>query len=491
MGYNALIYALGNFLCYLASFLLVPLYTRVLPPSEFGGLELLNRLGEILNLCLLFPGLRLATLTFYNQGASAQERREVFTATFFLLLFTNLFGLVVIAVSVHLCRSEWLTVDPFLMTLAGFAAILDGTVFVLLAVLQARDEAVYFVSVTVCQLVARLVLAYVLIVLLGLGLPGIFYSAIVTSVAVALFLVLREHAHFAALPSVACVGSMLRFCLPFLPGGLCFFVINNGDRFFLYYYADASSVGTYALGYKMAAAVSTLGVSPFLLAWGARIYAVAKQGDAAECFGRKISQILACYCVLGLGVSLFQDELILAVAGPGYAAAAPIIPVVLLAYWFLNASSLMDAAFYVRRCTRYKAWINLSTTVATVLFYALLIPSLGPVGAAYATLAGFLIQALLTRVISQRIMFIGHHNFTYALTLGMVVAAWGFSRIVPDGLWLAPVKVILWLACVAVFVAAGLLPLAGHAGLREIQDRLTRLGRRIASYGPGRPVTRP
>src|SRR5258708_4190484 len=65
--WHAAVYGGGNLLVYAAGFLLLPLYVRCLSESEYGTLDVFNRLGEVVILCLLYNGLRQALLAFHNQ----------------------------------------------------------------------------------------------------------------------------------------------------------------------------------------------------------------------------------------------------------------------------------------------------------------------------------------------------------------------------------------------------------------------------------------
>ncbi len=74
------------------------------------------------------------------------------------------------------------------------------------------------------------------------------------------------------------ICEMLAFALPFLPGGLCFFILHHGDRFFLLQEGGAEEVAIYALGYKLALAVSMFSLTPLYMVWSVRMYDVAQAG---------------------------------------------------------------------------------------------------------------------------------------------------------------------------------------------------------------------
>src|SRR5437867_1842091 len=82
---HAAVYGAGNLLVSAAGFILLPLYVRCLSEGEYGVLDYLNRLGEVVLLCLLIKGLRQALLAFHNQAKTEAERRAVVGSALMIL----------------------------------------------------------------------------------------------------------------------------------------------------------------------------------------------------------------------------------------------------------------------------------------------------------------------------------------------------------------------------------------------------------------------
>src|SRR5439155_7224913 len=123
--WHAAVYGGGNLLVYAAGFLLLPLYVRCLSESEYGTLDVFNRLGEVVILCLLYNGLRQALLAFHNQAKDETERRAVVGSA--ILLTVVLLGgggaLVMIAASP---LGRWLQADAGLLRLAVASVVLES-----------------------------------------------------------------------------------------------------------------------------------------------------------------------------------------------------------------------------------------------------------------------------------------------------------------------------------------------------------------------------
>src|ERR1019366_2533559 len=209
----------------------------------------------------------------------------------------------------------------------------------------------------------------------------------VTCGAYGIGLSLRELLRKGAWPDREHLVGLMRFALPFLPGALGFFILQNGDRFFLWRWRGEAAVGVYGLGYKVALTVATFSVAPLYMVWATRMYKAAEAPDAPQVFGRTFTRIMSAFMLVGLAACLFQDEAVRILGGakPEYASAAVIIAPVVLAGFFQTAAALMDAGFYVRRRTGLKLYISLASTVVILVLYVVLIPTYGAMGAALAT----------------------------------------------------------------------------------------------------------
>jgi O-antigen/teichoic acid export membrane protein len=497
---HAAVYGLALLLSQAGGLILLPLYTRWLTPSDYGVLEILGRMAEVVGTVLLFGGFRQALLTFYQQSDSDEQRRHVFGSTLALVVLACLAGgLPVLAFAGPV--SEWLgrslaeggvALSPGLLRLAVLGILLEPLALIPLTLLQARFESTAFVLVSLSQLVVRVSLCVLLVTWLGWGVGGVLTATALTAALYGVGLCGRELARGWALPDAAQVRALLRFSLPFVPGGLCFFLLHHGDRFFLLHYNHgAAEIGRYALGYKLGMAVSTFSLTPLYMVWGARMYAVARTPEAPIVFGRAFSRILAAYLAVGLAVAMFQDEVVGLIAAPEYARAADVVPLIVLACFFQAAASLMDAGFYVRRRTGLKLGTTVAATAVMLTLYVLLIPRCGSLGAALATLGGFAFLAGSTWWTTRRIFPVHYEWPRLGALAGLTVGLWLVSRTLPAGSWSMSVKVGLWLAWPLALWYGGLMSDLEKAHARELVGEVSGRLRAALRVLPGRAPAQP
>jgi O-antigen/teichoic acid export membrane protein len=450
---HAAVYGLANLLVQAAGFILLPIYLRCLDLAGYGVLELVGRLAETVGTFLLFGGFRQALLTFYQQAPDEPGRRQVVSATYVLVLGSCLLGgtaalLLSPALGTWLTpnvRAQGATLSSELVRLAVLGILLEPLTLIPLALLQARVQSIAYVGVVVAQFLVRVGLSILLVCVLGWGVTGALSATALTGALFGLVLSGRELIRSTAWPRLAQVRALAVFALPLLPGGLCFFLLHHGDRFFLAYWCGPAEVGRYALGYKLALVVSVFSLSPLYMVWSSRLYAAACRPDAPIVFGQVFTRILAAYLFVGLGMCLFAPEAVAVLGGERCAGAVWYVAPVVLACFCQSASSLMDAGLYVRRRTGLKLGVTLATTAVMLALYALLIPPWGGKGAALATLGGFAFLAGATFVVSQRVFPVHYHWLRLAGMVGLACGLWLAGQALPEGGWSLPGRIALWL----------------------------------------------
>ena len=492
---HALLFGLSGALVSAGGVLLTPLLTRCLSMADFGALEVVGRCAELSGMLLLIGGLRQGLLTFHQQSKTAVERQRVFRATMVLLLGVCLLGgALVMILAGPICRvfrpGSGPAVEPNLLRLAVLAVLLEPLTLMPMALLQARLESATFVAITGSQFAVRVLLTVALTVWLPWGVMGVLTATAVTTGTYGVVLSLRELFRGGMCwPGLDQVGGLLRFAAPILPVGLCFFILQYGDRFALLYWRGETDVGVYGLGYKVALAVSTFSLAPLYMVWNARMFQAAEAPDAPRVFGRVFTRILAAFLLVGLAASLFQDEAAAVLGGAKYAGAAAVVAPIVLAGFFQAAAALMDAGFYVRRRTDLKLWITLAATAVILVLYAVLIPPFGAMGAAFATIAGFAFLALGSWWATQRIFRVEYEWGRVLDLLGLAGGLWLVSRFLPVAGWTVAARAGLWLLWPLLVWVCGLLSAEEKDFIRTaVRQALARFRRGTAPDPRGGPV---
>lgn len=474
---HAAIYGLGTLLLQAASVVLIPLYAHCLTPAEFGVLEILTKTGEVLNVCLMANGIAMAAYTFYCQDNDPARKVRIaasVTVCTWAIMFVGMVFTDFAAPSV----SRWINInDSDLVAFGINTGLLAMMASMPMTFIQARVESKRYVVVSFAIFLTRIAFILIAVVVLKLGVWGILAATAAAFLLCGCILMQREFANVEFRPDWHIFSAMVRFALPFVPIGIAAFVLNNGDRFFLSRYCGKTELGLYAMGYKLAAAVQLVSITPLYKVWSSRMYDDFRLPDAARHVAQVFTRMLGAYLFVGMGLCLFDSEVLRVFGSASFEGAGEVIEPLVLAFFFTTASMLLDGPFYVYRCTHFKAWITLLSTGLILGLYWLLIPRYGSMGAAFAALIAFAVHTGLTLVLSQRVFRIHHEFGRIGIMLLLAIALVAPKYWLGCGVAAIAIKIGLFCAWPAALWIGGILtPYEKAAALERLNAAWTWIG---------------
>lgn len=428
------VYGLGIASLNALSFLVIPIYTRRITPVEYGILELLNRAQDVLAIAVL-SGFSLAALAFFQfEKASPQRQGRVFsTALIGILLNGLLLSMLVLPfagrISLALFQSE-----QYAWAIYLFVPLVPlEMVFNLgLVSLQARFQSIPYVLLGVGRFAIGLTLNLVMVYWLRMGLRGILLATVIHTVipSVVVTILIMQKAGWSW--EYKLWKQLLRYGLPFIPGGIFLFILNSGDRYLLNLFHGQAEVGIYAISYKFASIATFALVNPFLKVWGPVMIDVALHEDGKQNLARVTTNMTAAYVYGGLLLSLLSPWVLRRLVTENYQGAGAAIPVLVLAYLFWAISIVGDTVFYSTKKTEVKPLILGSAAVFCISWYLILIPRYGSLGAAWATVISFAFFALVTLRVGRRYLPIDYHYGKMGAILAVGIALFVAGKYLAD-----------------------------------------------------------
>ncbi len=457
---NSTVYAFGNVLNRAGAFLLLPLYTRLLTVEQYGALELFYVTASVIS-SVLSVGLAHATLRFYFEYKETSERNKVVTSC---LLSTVLY-----AVPFVLVLSRWngrlaglVFGDPsYAPTLNVLYAtlILELLRQIGLAYFRAREYARMYVAVCFLQLVCQVACNVYTVGFQRWGVPGVLWgnlASVAAGCGFILFIVIRE---CGASYDVGKMKAIFRYSYPFLFTAILGVILQNLDRMILRAFFSLEAVGLYALAYKFGILVQELLLEPYNRSFGAYRFKIMNDPDSRRILSRLYVYLVAAAAFMGLGISLFSHDVLRIMTGPAYWEAHRFIPMIALAFVISGASYTFQTGLLYSKQTRYMILITATSGAVNVFLYLFLIPRFGPMGAAWAVVGKFLLEASMTYAISQRLHPVPYDNGKAVKILASAAAVAAAARLLPA--LPLPVSVPTHAALAALFpvllVAAGCL----------------------------------
>ena len=430
---HSAVYGAADVFTNVVNLLLVPLYTTFLTEVDYGNIALLILFSTFAKIVFRL-GLDAGFFRIHYELKTDAERRALAgTVSLFAAGVGGLLLVVVAAAAGPI--TGWLfgaTPVPTSWVVLVAADVAAGTLaFVPLALLRIQDRPALFSTFSATRHTVNIVLKVVLVTRGG-GVAGILWSDLLATVVFSLALLPILVRHAAPAFSAPLLGEALRFGVPKVPHGLLLQVQNLADRKILDHFVTRGEVGLYQMGYNFGQGVK-FATSAFEPAWGPFVYAQLGRPDAKATLARVAGHVFAFFVWATLGVAILGGDLLtlLTPRNPAFRAAAPVIPVVALAYLLHGVFLLTSIGIGIEKRARYYPLVTGAAAAANVAANFALIPRLGMMGAAWATVLSYAVMALSGFVISRRLFPIPFETGRWLAVAAVAAALYGFSFFAP------------------------------------------------------------
>lgn len=214
-----------------------------------------------------------------------------------------------------------------------------------------------------------------------------------------------------------------------VPAGYAMWAINSSDRIFLIQYTDLASIGIYSIAYSMGYLIIQLFVNPIWTMYpnnASNYYNQDKVAELKSLFSqtRELIVMLAIPAICGL--YFVGDELLTWYSGYSFSGNSQVMVVIAIGY-LMHMMASYDEVSLSLVGKPYLATISIGiAALANLIANMLLIPKYGLLGAAIATLVGFMVQFFISTFLGRRLFPIAEPHII-KLTFGMGISAWALG----------------------------------------------------------------
>jgi len=438
---HTLIFGVGGIIGQVVPFLLLPLYTNYLTPSEYGILDMIHLSSDIIATVFLVGGIRLAAMTFYKQAESEEARRRV-AITVSLLLWC--------AVATAIAAAIWFvddiarllkTNETKILAFGLTVILLEALIAVPMTLTQARLESLRFVLTNLAMAVFRLGLCIYFVVGLEWGIWGFLYAQAIVTVVFGIYLTYRELRIGSIYPDTTKWRAILLFSLPLVPNGILAFIYGASGRMSVLHigpYGDEiaamGAVGLYALADRIMKASQFMGVVPMQQVWTVEMYEVYKRPEAPYVFGNFMLRLLCVQALAVLSISIFSSEIVRTLSGPYFHDAALLVPLFGLFSILILFANQMNNSFFITRKTNYLMFCTAFALPFVLLFMYFFVPRWGITGAIIAYILAYIAYVGIVYCVTQRLFYVRYPFGKMAILLIITVFCYALSLLCGHGI---------------------------------------------------------
>lgn len=257
---NIGIYTISDVLNKLVPFLLLPVLTRYLTPSDYGIIAIFGVFISILGVFISIESHTAVGVSFFKQS---KEQLKLYIGNVLLLvsITTSLVLIVVALFNVQITQLinlplEWLIIGVF-VTVLNFITTIN------LILWQSEHKPINFGIYQIGQTILNLMLSLILIIGFLFGWEGRLlaasFAAIVFGFMSLRFLFNRNYVNLKYDRKSFC--QILNFGLPMVPHALAEWIRTGVDRFLLTLLISTTATGLYAVGFQVASVISVVVVA--------------------------------------------------------------------------------------------------------------------------------------------------------------------------------------------------------------------------------------
>ncbi|MDD2971662.1 MAG: polysaccharide biosynthesis C-terminal domain-containing protein [Lachnospiraceae bacterium] len=395
------IITLGKISTQFITFLLLPLYTTLLSTEEYGTVDLIMTLVQ-----LLIPIISL----MMDQGAfryllncsSEEDKKKTISSAFFILVFLSIFTVIS---TLFICNTYKIWV----------VFILLATVFsnLFLQIARGLNRTIdYALGSFFCSAVT-IVLNVLCIAFLRMGTIGILAATFAGNLICCLFIFFRlriiQYISFKHIDK-GLVLEELKYSVPLVPNQLSVWVMNSSDRVIITIILGSAANGILAVSHKFPAIYMTF-FNIFLLAWHETAAVHYFDEDRDKFFSDMLEKVISIFSTLCLGIIVVLPLVFGWFVNPSYHDAYYNIPIYLIASLLNVVVGLLGVVYVATKNTGEIAKTTIVSAIINIIVNVALIRLIGLYAASISTFVGYLIT-MIYRIHDTKKYLNIKYNFT-------------------------------------------------------------------------------
>jgi O-antigen/teichoic acid export membrane protein len=400
---QTLIYGLATVIPRLISFVLNPIYVLYLPDkSKMGEVSVIFAYLVFFNVVLSY-GMETAFFRFYN----SEDNKKNVVSTSTISLFWSSLGFLVLGLFFRNTLASWSDIKVEYITYTIWILTLDALAIIPFSKLRAERKPIMYAAIKIGNVSISLLFTLFFLAILpelaannpdgifsmiyfrNYQIGYIFISFIVASLATFLVLI-PNYTKIVWNFDKALWKKMMTYGLPILFAGIAFAINEHFDKILLdWMHVPMSEIGAYSACYKIGMfmvlfrTAYTLGIEPFF-------FSHASNENAQQTYATITKYFVIFGSFICLFVIVFADLLKqVLVPNDNYWDAMKVVPLIVLANFFLGIYSNLSVWYKLIDKTRIGAYISLIGAAITLILNWLLIPSMSYYGSAIATIAAY------------------------------------------------------------------------------------------------------
>lgn len=391
---NTVIFTIGNLATKFISFFLVPLYTNTLSTTEYGTVDLVSTICNVLAPIMI---LNISESVMRFSLDREADYSQILSIGILIYFFSLILGLLIFPINSLVPLTDEYSIYIY------FNTVMYAGSQLFLCYLRGKERLAAYAIGGVIQTLTLACFNIFFLLNLKLGIHGYFLSMILSS-AITMFYagvsgkVWTVIYHFSINKNL--FMQMVKYSIVLIPNTFMWWIMNASDRIMVTAIVGAAANGIYAISYKLPTLVSTF-TGIFNQAWS--YSAIKEEGSEDEVeFNNKVLNTLISFSMLvGIGLLTVAKPFLKLYVSFAYFEAWRYIPFLTIGCIYLTLGTFMATSYTVHKDSFGYLFSAMFGAVFNIALNFWLIPAIGVYGAAIPTcvsyIAVFVFRAIHTK----------------------------------------------------------------------------------------------
>lgn len=405
---------LGTIGSKMINFIMLPLYTKWLSPSEFGAVDTMNTYALFIVgfVCFSLPD----SIFIFPRNVGFVKKSDYFSSGLFFSMFTLAGSAFFFYLATQFMLSN------------GYSNVFSLYSWLIYGLMTTTYLQIYFQSFTRSLdkmfhysmagiILTFSVAVFSLLLIPTYGLYGYAYALMAANIVAACYSFISTKSYLYLTihnSSVSSVKEMLLFSIPLLPNGIMWYLVDGVNRPVMEKYLGLSAIGIYAIAQKFSGLLNSL-LSILTLAWGNSVLdEYGKEGF--DKFYNNYLKILASFLIIfAILICLFSKVLVSTFTTVEYSDASKYIPILMMGVILSGLSGTVGSVFSAVKKSKYFFYSSLFGGVASLLLLLILTPLYGLFGTVCSVAASFFCMFLARVFYAKKYVSISNLSYLFVL----------------------------------------------------------------------------
>lgn len=419
---NTAIVTVGKICTQMISFFLLPLYTALLTTEEYGVVDLLNTLINLLVPILLIQVDQGVFRLIIDVRNNKEKENEYISAAWFFML-----AQIILYILVFICLYPFIHNDYKIFLGTNLVFYMINTL--LLQVSRGLGDNMTYAVGSFITGSLTVILNVIFILGFNLGAYGMLSAGMLANICCAIYIFMklklfkRIKWHYYQKDKLK---EMITYSLPLVPNVISWWIVESSDRILISLFLGLNYNGIYSAANKFSAViVMVYGV--FNLTWTESAALNIESEDRDEFFSsifKVILQIFGCIC---LGVIAFMPFVFPLMINSKFADAYYQIPVLMLGTFFNILIQFLGGIYVAKKLAKEIAKTSFLAAIINILVNVVLIRFIGLFAASVSTLTAYFVLFIYRYLDSRKFVHLKvDKRYVLSLTIVFAIIIFGY-----------------------------------------------------------------